>query len=186
MPVPLGWDADNAIAACPVLHHWQGTAWRFHKRRYQALDPGGSLLRSGRYHRARDRFPPDQTWPALYLALDRAISIGEIQRHLTPALLPHLNDYRLTTLRLHLVGPVVLCDEPARMGLALDDLCHDTDWEAPQRLAAAALGRGVEAMVVPSATRLGNNLVVFPTRLRAGSTIVEMGHVDPRLYVERP
>lgn len=88
-------------------------------------------------------------------------------------------------LRLELVGPVALCHEPDRFGLATDDLCHDTDWEVPQLLASAVLARGVEAMIVPSATRLGNNLVVFPTRLRPGSQIVEVSHLDPRLYVDR-
>lgn len=183
--MPLGWDADAAIGSCLVVRGWRGGAWRFHKRRYGAIDHRGSLTTTDRYNRATDLFPPDQTRPVLYLALDRAVSIGEIQRHLSPAFLPALIDYRLTTMRVDLVGSVVLCDDPARLGLGLDDLCHDTDWAAPQRLAAAAVVRGVEAMVVPSATRLGDNLVVFPLLLQPGSTILETGSVDPRLYVDR-
>ncbi len=186
MPRANTWDADQAIASCPWQYRWHGVGWRFHKRRYHPVDPGGSQLRSGRYHRAHDRFPSDQTWPALYLALSPATSIGEVQRHLTPALLPQLNDFRLTELRLELVGPVALCDEPTRLDLDLEDLCHDTIWDIPQRLAAAALRQGVEAMVVPSATRLGSNLVLFPTQRRAGSVIVATGYVDPRLYVGGP
>jgi RES domain-containing protein len=186
VPVPEDWNADVAIAACPAFAGWNGVAWRFHKQKYLAGDHRGSLVKTGRYHRAGDLFQPEDSWPALYLALDRAIALGEVQRRLTPSILSQLNEFRLTMLQVALAGSVLGCDDPALLGLRLDDLCHDTDWDVPQRLAAAAIAHGAEALIVPSATRLGNNLIVFPTRRHPGSRIIEISHVDPRLYVDRP
>jgi hypothetical protein len=40
-------------------------------------------------------------------------------------------------------------------------------------------------MIVPSATQLGRNLVIFPPLLRPDSRITELSFVDPRLYVDR-
>jgi hypothetical protein len=70
------------------------------------------------------------------------------------------------------------------MELRLDDLTHDTDYEVTQSIGAAAFGEGFEGVLVPSATRLGDNLVLFPERLGAESTITVISSRDPRLYVE--
>jgi hypothetical protein len=181
---PKGWDAEAAIAAC-AISPWQGSAWRGHRRKYVATDPGGSRKVSGRYNRGLDQFPADQVFAALYLGLGRDICIGEILRHISPVRLSQLTDYRFSELRLEL--EVVLdCRDVTALGLAPADLWHDTDYRIPQHLAAAALTRDVEGMLVPSATRLGDNLIVFPDHLRAGSQIVVEGFVDPHLYVPRP
>jgi hypothetical protein len=77
---PHAWRARAAVAAEP-LAPWSDRAWRMHKRIYAALDDGGSRLRSGRYHRAPDRFPPPhRTWPALYLARAPETALGETMR----------------------------------------------------------------------------------------------------------
>ena len=60
---------------------------------------------------------------------------------------------------------------------------HDTDYEATQALGAAANSRGFEGLLVPSATRLGNNLIVFSQNLLADSRIAVVSSRDPRLYV---
>jgi RES domain-containing protein len=184
MPLPEGWSPEQAVVACPVIEGWESLAWRFHKRKYRATDHGGSLTFSARFNRGLDLFPADEIWPALYLALAPEISIGERQRHARPERLPELNDYPLTTLSVTL-AVVLDCTDATTLGISLEDLCHDTDFSAGQHLAAAALAQEIEAMIVPSATRLGNNLVVFPTQLRPTSRIVEVSHIDPRLYVER-
>src|SRR5215216_2413993 len=101
MTTSSGWDADAAARRCPV-GPWSGTVWRAHRRRYAATDPGGSLRLSGRYNRGLDLFPPEEAWPALYLALSRDICLAEIVRHLTPVSLPALNDYRLSELQVTL------------------------------------------------------------------------------------
>lgn len=183
MTAPLGWDAGVAIASAP-LRPWRGAAWRTHARRYTALDPGGSLLFSGRYHRGRDLFPPDAACPALYLALGPEIRLGEVLRHLTSERLSRLNGYRLSEIILDLTATLD-CRDATAFGLPHDALLHDTDYRATQALAAAATARGVEGLLVPSATLLGDNLVVFPTNLRSGSRLEVASARDPRLYVPR-
>jgi RES domain-containing protein len=180
---PTGWDAHAAIATLNP-RRWKGQAWRFHRRHYDALDSAGSLLVSGRYNRGSDQFPEDQTWPALYLALRPETALGEIVRHVTPELLDKLNDFRMSELEVELEA-VLDCRDAAAFGLAADDLIRDYDFEATQELAAAAIARDAEGILVPSATGLGDNLIVFPAQLRGTSKLAVVESRDPRLYVPR-
>lgn len=123
-------------------------------------------------------------WTALYLGLSREVCIGEILRHTTPELLPQLN-HRYTRLRVALER-VLDCRDLGVLGLTGEDLWRDTDYCIPQRLALAALDRSVEGLLVPSATRLGDNFILFPEVLRSGSSITIVDHIDPNLYVHRP
>ncbi len=183
MTRPTGWDAHAAIATLKP-RRWKGQAWRFHRRHYDALDSAGSLLVSGRYNRGSDQFPEDQTWPALYLALRPETALGEIVRHVTPELLDKLNDFRMSELEVELEA-VLDCRDAAAFGLAADDLIRDYDFEATQELAAAAIARDAEGILVPSATGLGDNLIVFPAQLRGTSKLAVVESRDPRLYVLR-
>lgn len=98
--------------------------------------------------------------------------------------MPRLNTYRISEIEVEL-GTVVDCREIATLGISLDDLLNDLDYTISQRLAAAALAMGAEGLLVPSATRLGDNLVVFSTQLRLDSRLDVIGSRDPVLYVER-
>jgi RES domain-containing protein len=180
---PTGWDARKAIAGLKS-RRWKGQAWRFHRRRYDALDSAGSLLVSGRYNRGSDQFPEDQAWPALYLALSAEIALGEIVRHVTPELLDKLNDFRMSELQVELTA-VLDCRDATAFGLAADDLIRDYDFEATQELAAAAITHDAEGILVPSATGLGDNLIVFPAQLHSASKLAVVDSRDPRLYVGR-
>jgi len=53
-------------------------------------------------------------------------------------------------------------------------------------LGCVALDAGAEAILVPSATRLGENLIIFPDNLQASSRVEVVDYRHPRLYVERP
>ena len=181
MPIPESWDAATALADLPVVP-WKGSLWRMHKRRYRAADPGGARLVSGRYNRGLDRFPEAQTFSALYLATAPEICLGEVYRHVKPELLPSLNDFRLSELSTSL-QELADCRDQEPPGLSMGDLVHDTDYGATQALGAAANSRGLEGLIVPSATRLGDNLIVFPQNLRAESRIAVVSSRDPRLYV---
>jgi RES domain-containing protein len=176
-----GWNAHSAIARCPVIS-WQGSAWRIHRQRYQATDSGGSLKVSGRYHRGADRFAADETWPALYLALSPETALGELIRHVTPELLPHLNGYRISELAVELEA-VVDCRDVALLGLQSAALVNDHDVELTQQIGAAIVATGHEGLLVPSATGLGDNLVVFPTNLRPASRLDVGSSRDPRLFI---
>lgn len=66
---------------------------------------------------------------------------------------------------------------------SVSDLCHETDYRIPQELAAASIARGAEAVLVPSATRLGDNLILFPSNIKPTSRIDVVNSRDPMLYV---
>ena len=174
-----------AIGACPILP-WQGYAWRAHKRRYEATDWRGSLRVSGRYHRGADRFPQEQIWPALYLGLTYGICLAEIARHLTPVLFSQLKEYRFSRIKLDLVA-VVDCRSLGEMRLTPEELFEDFDYEVGQNLAIAARTLRCEGMLVPSAARLPDDiLIIFPDLVRPQSSLRLEESVDPVLYVQRP
>lgn len=183
MPRPAGWNARKAIANIQP-GPWKGRAWRFHRRTYGPTDAAGALLVSGRYHRGSDQFPRSQVWAALYLALSPEVSLGEVLRHSSPQLVPQLNEYRLSELEVELKA-VLDCRDAAALGLSLEDLTRDYDFAITQEVAAAAIAQGAEGILVPSATGLGDNLVVFPAQLHSTSRLAVVGSRDPRLYVRR-
>lgn len=181
MPAPRDWDAHSAIAGLD-LEAWSGHACRFHRRRYDALDAGGSLRVSGRYHRAPDQF--QNTWRAIYTALAPETAIGEVVRHFIPEFLTSLNQYRLTEIEV-MLDAAIDCRSASAFGIEESDLTDDYELSVTRAIAAAAIARGAEAILVPSATGLGDNLVVFPDQLRASSTMTIAGSRDPRLFVPR-
>lgn len=174
---------EEIIVQCPVIP-WRGTVWRAHRRKFLALDPTGARLYSGRYHRAISGYPAGESWLALYLALGPDVSLGEILRNMPPELMPELNTYRISEIDIEL-GSVIDYRNIAALGITLDNLLNDLDYTTSQRLGAATLAMGVEGMLVPSATRLGDNLVVFPDQLHPDSRLDVVGSRDPVLYVER-
>ena len=139
-----------------------------------------------RFRRSSNRWsaPSDQCWPALYLALGPEVCLGEILRHISPELLPRLNDYRISELALDLAS-IVDCRNLETLGLSPEDICHDTDYRLTQALSAAVVARNAEGLLAPSCTRLGDNLILFPTKLRVDSRLVVVSSRDPRLYVPR-
>lgn len=105
-------------------------------------------------------------------------------RHST--VLPVHNEFLLS--EFSIILPAVLdCRDVTAMGLAPNDLLHDTDWSVPQGLAAAALVRGAKGMIVPSATLLGDNLIILPDNLsRPGDYALRVvGRRVMHPYVER-
>jgi RES domain-containing protein len=173
------------VSARPIIA-WRGHVWRAHKRTFAATDPGGSRLYSGRYNRGLDFFPADQTWPALYCGLSYGVCLAEVTRHLTPELLPTLNQRRFSKLFVEL-SAVLDCRDVSALGVSLGELFHDTNYELGQELAAAAIRRNCEGLVLPSATRFPDVvLVIFTDSLRPTSRIEVVEYVDPALYVDRP
>ena len=155
-----------------------------HASRYSADDPGGAFKYSGRYHRGRDLFGKDEVFPALYLATAPEVTLGEKQRHLTSANLPQMRNQVLSELHISLQA---VCDisTPEEVGISSEALMDDHDYSFPQSASAALRNRGAEALLVPSATLLGANLVVFPDRLLDGSSLEVVASRATRLYVER-
>jgi hypothetical protein len=177
------WDLDRAIDAVDVIP-WVGEAWRNHGRRYDATDPGGSRIVSGRYHQAPDQFAGGPCWPALYLSLSNGGAIAELTRRLEPTALAALNNRRLTRLRVSLSRVLDLRD-PSVMGLTLDVVVDDYDYSLAQAIGDAVLRRGAEGLLVPAASLVSANLIVLVDNLLPASTIEPLDSIDPKLYVPR-
>jgi RES domain-containing protein len=179
--LPKDWDARQAVDA-GIIVPVKGAVWRGHRRRYAAIDHGGSLRSSARFHQAAKDFPTGPTWPALYTAFDLAVALGELQRNVRSE---EIDQYRLTEIWVQL-DEVLDCRDLAALGLVEADLFDNTDFETPRALAAAAIERNVEGIFVPSASRLGDNLIIFPHLVRARSVVVEVRTIDPVLTKRQP
>jgi hypothetical protein len=147
------------------------------------------LKTTGRYNRARDKFPDHDVWPALYTALAQHIALGERIRHTTAQALSALAGQRVGHLSVRLGLVLNGCESddcltPAWTEIAPDDLCHPTNYRMTHAIAAAARARGAEGMLIPSCTRFrGGNLIIFPDLLRPNSEVHVIDTEDPDLFV---
>jgi RES domain-containing protein len=156
---PHGWSAEQAILAAPS-RTFRDTVWRVHWRELAPADWSLSLRSSGRYHRGLDLFPPEQTFPALYTSLAPEVAIWEMVRRSAARNLAYLQNNILSELEVDLTHVLDLSD-PTSVGLTSSDLTS-ADHQPGQDLAAAALARGYEGLLVPSAALPGLNLVLLP------------------------
>ena len=161
MPID-GWSAERAVTAAP-FSRFHGRVWRVHWREVAPIDWSLSLRTTGRYHRGVDLFPPDRAFPALYTSLAPEIAIWEMVRRSAARSLAFLRNNVLTELEVNLTRALDLSD-PTAVGLTLADL-RGSDRQTCQELAAAAMARRYEALLVPSAALPGNNLVILPRSL---------------------
>lgn len=182
------WDAVVAISGCPI-QSWSGDVWRCHRRKYAGNDASGSIRTTGRFNRGSDKFDPDSAWPVLYTGLAPHVALGERLRHTTPETLRLLSDQRLSKLGVVLHAVLNLCAgsgcaEIGVAGLDIEDLCRPLDYEKSHQIALVARSFA-EALLVPSCTRFPEgNLIVFPDRLRAESSIIVSETLDPDLFVD--
>jgi hypothetical protein len=186
---PSGWDADDVIAGLQRTAQ-AGEAWRWHGARRDATSARGSEVTSGRYHRAPAQAPTGAVWRALYLGLTTGACLGEAIRYLGVDGARGTKGRRLT--RLHVtLSLVVDLRDISRLGVTSDDLTEDRDWSVPhaptitQKLSLAALEQGIEALVVPSASLVDDNLVILVDNLLPASKIEIVSWIDPKLYVDR-
>jgi RES domain-containing protein len=156
------WSAERAVAAA-VPRTFQGTVWRTHWRAVQPIDWSLSLRTSGRYHRGLDLFPAAEAFAALYTSLAPEIAIWEMVRRSAAQNLAFLENNILSELTAVLRRALDLSD-PASLGLAPAALTA-RDPRPCQAIAAAALARGYEGLLVPSAALPGLNLVLLPANL---------------------
>lgn len=181
MSLPSGWNAASAIRAWPLIA-WTTPIWRAHNRRYAPDDAGGSRRVTGRYHRAPDLYPLAQTWAALYCATTYGVCLGEIVRHLPAAGSgAWLAGYRLTHFDVQLAA-ILDGRNLSAAGLTSNALFED-DYNVSHAVAASALAAGAEGLLLPSATRLPDPvLVIFPDALRPTSRIIPLESIDPVLH----
>jgi RES domain-containing protein len=179
------WDARKAIATLPHLS-WNSKesgdyVWRVHFDAYSATDYGGSYKTSGRFNKEslKDESSQHLTWPALYLGTQPDVCIGEYIRNHEPKVLQN-SRHILTKMSLRLER-ILDCRNLTALGLTEEELLHDNDYAHPHDLAQAALEGKFEAILVPSATRLGECIVIFPTNLSRDDLIS-----FPPLFTSKP
>lgn len=106
-----------------------------------------------------------------------AVALGELQRNVRSH---DYGDYRLTEIWVQLEA-ILDCRDTDFLGLSLDNLLNDRDYPPGQTVAAAAIDLGAEGILVPSATRLGDNLIIFPRLVRPSSVLAVVRSIDPHL-----
>lgn len=97
-------------------------------------------------------------------------ALAEAWRYIDPDLIDAIRDARRTEIEVK-VSLVLDCRDVAALALSEDVLLDDWNYEAGHVLGHDAVDRGAEAMLVPSATRLGDNLIVFTANLHPESSV---------------
>lgn len=159
---PEGWNAARAIDAAPS-GPFRGTVWRVHWREVAPTDWSLSRRTTGRYHRGLDLFPADEAFPALYAALAPETALWEMVRRRAARNLGYLRNNVLSELAVDLDQVVDLSD-PSVAGLTREELTGP-DSSVCQAIAAVAVARGFQGLLVLSAALPGSNLVLFPRNL---------------------
>jgi RES domain-containing protein len=199
------WNPATVAASLPVIS-LQGPAYRYHSAKRQANHSTGSSYVSGRYNcgaiHARNRQEQitktgsafdttlmildtvPERWEALYVAQDPVNALVEGIRHVeTQDQLDALN-HHLTTLTLTL-SRVLDCTDLNQVGLTPEYMSHDADYRYTQALARAAFLRGdIEALLVPAATKLCDNVIIFRERLADPDSAIKIAstiHLPLRL-----
>jgi hypothetical protein len=156
-------EVAERVVARALVRDFLGSVWRTHWREVAATDWSLSLRTSGRYHRGLDLFAPEDAWPALYTSLAPEIAVWEMVRRSAAQNLAFLRNNVLTEMEIDL-SRVLDISEPTVVGLPSADLTGP-DLSLCQEIARAARGRGIVALLVPSAALPGSNLVILPQTL---------------------
>ncbi|MFL5799132.1 MAG: RES family NAD+ phosphorylase [Actinomycetota bacterium] len=161
----------QAVDASP-RSRFSGEAYRHVAPSYPALGGQGARIQGGRWN-------PPESFPVLYLAIQRECVVAEFFRFAERSgrppeeLLPRtLHHYRVELGEvLDLRGSAAL----GAVGLTAGDVQSDDPGRC-QRVGEAAHYVGFEAVLAPSATLVGHVLAVFTDRLHAGSTTEPLDH----------
>jgi RES domain-containing protein len=149
---------------------WAGDVWRCHAQTRRYDDWYGSIFgRGGRYNIGEET-SRDLSFPALYTAIESGAAILEVARHLLDdddretysrddvlALFRRLSERTMT--QLHVELDRVL--DVAEFEIPVDLFTGDS-YDVTREIGRRANSAGVEGLIVPSATRLGSNLVILP------------------------
>jgi RES domain-containing protein len=169
------------FAASSNLQPWSGRVWRCHHRSRAAVNADGSLGGiGGRFNAGVDSGvkPP---FRALYASIESAAALLEVVRHLG-----YQSADRRDVVALDDIAMRVLTQIDVELKRVLDwrresvlreNLRH-VSYRETQQLAAAAFNRNAEGILVPSATGIDANLVVFVDNLDHSSRIDVIRQID--------
>jgi RES domain-containing protein len=166
-------DIDAGRVAAAPLSSVTGLGWRQLGPRYNPLSGEGARLHGG-------RFNPPESFPALYICRSRSCAVAELRRLGerqaigVEGLLPR----RLYRYEMDLDQVLDLTSDEVRahVGIGLEFLTGP-DWTTCQELGTMAHALGVMGINSPSATGVGDVLVVFLEN-------VGLGILEPQLVEE--
>lgn len=169
-------DAGDILGALSALGatSFAGEAWRHAAPQYEPTSGAGARSHGGRWN-------PPNSFDTLYLALDRATAAREFRRMAEKAGLPlegflprRLHRYRVDVRNLvDLRSEAALAD----VGLTLARVQADDPTHC-RAVGAAAHQLGSEGILAPSATGIGEVLVIFGDRLGPDSRIDPIDFTD--------
>ncbi len=145
---------------------FDGEAFRHTGPDYHPLATEGSRIRGGRWN------PPD-SFSVLYLGLDPQTTAAELRRlaHRQAMPVASLLPRTLHTLRVSLGIVLDLRPQEVLGRLGIGETIRGDDMQPTQAIGEAAHYLGIEGILAPSATGVGDILPVFFDRLGAGSKV---------------
>jgi RES domain-containing protein len=170
-------DPANVVANSALVP-WSGRIWRCHHRSRKALNADGSLGGFGGRFNAGVKSVVRPPFRALYTSVESAAALLEVIRHLgfrgpdSRYVVPLDGILMCTLSQLDVVLQRVFdWDANSDLRDLLASNSSQAAYSYTQQLAAAAIASGAEAILVPSATGIDTNLVVFVDNLGEGSHI---------------
>ena len=146
---------------------FRGFAYRHVSRTQSPISGEGARVHGGRWN-------PPESFPTLYLALDRPTVLAELKR---TALRFGISPERLLPRAVYRYDIAIhqcldLRDQTSReaMGISLDAI-RSEDPRRCQEVAMAAHYLGHEGLIAPSATGAGSMIAIFTDRLHADSCV---------------
>lgn len=157
---------------------WSGRVWRCHHRSRAASNADGSLAGVGGRFNAGLESEIKPPFRALYTSVESAAALLEVVRHLgyrsaDARAVVALQDIGMRVLTRFGIDLQRVFDWSRDASLA-DVLRGDFSYRHTQELAAASFAAGVEGILVPSATGIDSNLVVFVENLAVGSSRIDI------------
>jgi RES domain-containing protein len=137
------------------------SCYRMVSQKYDILNTNGSLLYPGRYNSGE--------FPVLYTADSREVCEAELARktEIKTKLI-----YKIAKLNVKLRKVLDLTNGKNLKALNIqEDNLIGSSWHFTQRIASLAYQKGYEALLVPSATGKGNNIILFPNNFNKDSMI---------------
>lgn len=137
------------------------SCYRMVSQKYGVLNTNGSLLYLGRYSNGEFR--------VLYAADSREVCK---QEHARKTAIKTKLAYKIAKLNVKLNKVINLTNEKnlKMLDIQKDDLLGDR-WILTQHIASLAYQKGYEALLVPSVTGKGNNIILFPENFTKDSTL---------------
>ena len=137
------------------------SCYRIISQKYETLNTNGSLLYPGRYNSGE--------FSVLYTSDSREVCEAELARktEIKTKLV-----YKIAKLNVKLRKVFDLTNEKNLRALDIrEDNLIGSSWNFTQHIASLAYQKGYEALLVPSVTGKGNNIILFPENFTKDSTI---------------